>query len=111
MLKSLEKKCDTILAVVQGIFKKISNSQLENVVNLLVNKVDDLIRSVRDIGLHDIYSEILDTNEVCKYLKLSSRTVQMLRTSGDIKYFQVGGKILYKKSELDEFLENYRVGK
>jgi len=59
----------------------------------------------------DINTEILETEQACEYLKLSKRTVQILRDKGEIKFSQYGSKILYKRSDLERFIDSCRVGK
>ena len=82
-----------------------------NVLDKILTEMKSLNEFVRESKVQNINEEVLDTHQAAEYLKISERTVQTLRNSGDIKYFQCGGKILYKKSELEKFLENYRVGK
>ena len=49
----------------------------------------------------------LTSEEVCKLLHLSSRTLQEYRDSGTIAYYKIGGKILYKQSDIQAMLERY----
>ena len=49
----------------------------------------------------------LTSEEVCKLLRLSSRTLQEYRDSGTIAYYKIGGKILYKQSDIQAMLESY----
>ena len=47
----------------------------------------------------------LTSEEVCKLLRLSSRTLQEYRDSGTIADHKIGGKILYKQSDIQAMLE------
>ena len=49
----------------------------------------------------------LTSEEVCKLLRLSSRTLQEYRDSGTIAYYKIGGKILYKQSDIQAMLERH----
>ena len=49
----------------------------------------------------------LTREEVCKLLRLSSRTLQEYRDSGTIAYYKIGGKILYKQSDIQAMLERH----
>ena len=49
----------------------------------------------------------LTSEEVCKLLRLSSRTLQEYRDNGTIAYLKIGGKILYKQSDIQAMLERY----
>ena len=47
--------------------------------------------------------------EVSAWLKVSRRTLQDYRNTGMIAYYQLGGKILYKESDIERMLAaNYR---
>lgn len=50
----------------------------------------------------------LTDREVSDQLKLSRRTLQDYRTEGKIPYIHLGGKILYRESDVQKLLEiNY----
>jgi excisionase family DNA binding protein len=50
----------------------------------------------------------LTDREVSERLKVSRRTLQDYRTEGKIPYYQLGGKILYCKSDIEKMLnDNY----
>jgi excisionase family DNA binding protein len=48
----------------------------------------------------------LTDKEVSEKLKISRRTLQDYRTQGKIAYIQLGGKILYKESDIEKMLES-----
>ncbi|MDR0606151.1 MAG: helix-turn-helix domain-containing protein [Bacteroidales bacterium] len=50
----------------------------------------------------------LTDKEVSERLKVSRRTLQDYRTDGKIPYYQLGGKILYRESDIERMLnDNY----
>jgi excisionase family DNA binding protein len=50
----------------------------------------------------------LTDKEVSDRLKVSRRTLQDYRTEGKISYYQLGGKILYRESDIEKMLnDNY----
>lgn len=49
----------------------------------------------------------LTDREVSQRLKVSRRTLQDWRTNGQIDYITLGGKVLYKESEIQKMLEKY----
>ena len=58
--------------------------------------------------------ELLTDKEVAHLLKVSRRTLQDYRTNGILPYTQVGGKILYRTSDIErtlmkEYKEAYRL--
>lgn len=48
----------------------------------------------------------LDTEDVCKVLKVTKRTIQKYRDTLILPYSQVGKKILYKQSDIQKLLES-----
>ena len=49
----------------------------------------------------------LTDREVSGRLKVSRRTLQEWRTNGQISYITLGGKVLYRESEIQRMLERY----
>jgi len=50
----------------------------------------------------------LTDKEVSVILKISRRTLQEYRNEGRIAYYMIGGKILYKESDIEKMLnDNY----
>ena len=53
--------------------------------------------------------ELLTDKEVSHLLKVSRRTLQDYRSNGILPYIQVGGKILYRASDIERTLmDGYR---
>ena len=46
----------------------------------------------------------LTDKEVSAWLKVSRRTMQDYRNNGMVSYFQLGGKILYKESDIEKLV-------
>ncbi len=51
----------------------------------------------------------LDNQEVCQLLKISKRTLQFYRDTKVISFSQIGHKIYYKKSAIEEMLEKHYI--
>ena len=64
--------------------------------------------SVKEVLLHFSQDRYLDRKEAASYTSLSTRNLEA-RLS-EIPHFRVGTKILFKKSELDRWLERFREG-
>ena len=47
---------------------------------------------------------ILSVNELCKYLGISRTTVWYLRKDGGLPFFRAGRRILFRKSDVDEWI-------
>lgn len=51
----------------------------------------------------------LTDKEVSAWLKVSRRTLQDYRNNGMVSYYQLGGKILYKESDIEKMvMDGYR---
>lgn len=48
----------------------------------------------------------VDSYEVCTFLKISDRTLQRLRSKGEIAYSTIRGRNFYKIGEIKRLLEN-----
>lgn len=49
------------------------------------------------------------SEEVCRLLMISKRTLQTYRDRGILPFAQVGRKIYYKASDIDEYLDNHYI--
>lgn len=53
--------------------------------------------------------QFLTDKEVSEKLKISRRTLQDYRTQGKLPYIHLGGKVIYRESDIEKLLEdNYR---
>lgn len=50
------------------------------------------------------YERFLTDKEVSAWLKVSRRTLQDYRNNGMVSYYQLGGKILYKESDIEKMV-------
>lgn len=48
--------------------------------------------------------ELMDNQDVLQALKISSRSLQRIRTSGQLPYYTIHGKIYYKLTEVNRFI-------
>jgi len=48
----------------------------------------------------------VDSHEVCKYLKISTRTLQRLRASRSVNYSLIRGKTFYRLSDIQRLLDD-----
>jgi len=108
-----------ILATIYGIDKKTLKST--NMNNEILTRdsqwiksffksskrmLDDIDLLVKNSKPHLNGERFLTDKEVSEKLKISRRTLQDYRTQGKIAYIQLGGKILYKESDIEKMLES-----
>lgn len=48
----------------------------------------------------------VDSQEVCRFLKISDRTLQRLRTNGQITHTNLGGKYYYQISQIKKLMKD-----
>jgi len=69
---------------------------------------EQTVISVQEVLLYFSQDRYLDKREAVAYLCLSTRNLEARLP--EIPHFRVGKKILFKKSELDRWMETYREG-
>ena len=78
-----------------------------------IGKLDALLEGIERMGAGHKASpsneQFLTDKEVSAWLKVSRRTLQDYRNNGMIAYYQLGGKILYKESDIERMvMSGYR---
>lgn len=76
----------------------------EKTIKEIENFVDSIHTLIQDTSRKQ-KSEWLDSQEVCSLLKISPRTLQNLRDTGQIAYSQLEKKIYYKKEDIHKYIE------
>ncbi|WP_346070308.1 helix-turn-helix domain-containing protein [Sphingobacterium siyangense] len=71
----------------------------------LRNRIEEILKNYRPVMNGEIY---LSGEDVCRLLHLSKRTLQQYRDDKILPYIQIGGKIIYKETDILNMLEqNY----
>ena len=76
-----------------------------------IGKLDALLEGIErmDTSCKLSNEQFLTDKEVSAWLKVSRRTLQDYRNNGMIAYYQLGGKILYKESDIEKLvMSGYR---
>jgi excisionase family DNA binding protein len=74
-------------------------------IKALREDVATILEHYRPVMNGDIY---LSGDEVCALLHISKRTLQQYRDDGLLPYIQIGGKIIFRQSDIIRILEqNY----
>lgn len=72
------------------------------------NRIQDLkeiLKSLKTYQLRSLQNEqYITDSELAEKLKLSKRTLSEYRCNGILPYYQIGKKILYKESDIEELL-------
>lgn len=81
-----------------------------DIINELISKVDNIASKLENpADKYPMKERWLDIQETCMLLKLSKRTLQAYRDNGILSFSQIGGKIYFKVSDLEEHLKNHYV--
>lgn len=75
----------------------------------LMNKLDTIEQKITQSS-QDHEDLWWDNEQLCKYMNISTRTLQAYRDSGVIKYSQYGAKIWCRYQDVQSFLNEHRVG-
>lgn len=77
----------------------------QEMITQLRNRIESILKNYRPVMNGEIY---LSGEDVCKLLHISKRTLQQYRDDNILPYIQIGGKIIYKESDILTILEqNY----
>ncbi|MCW2259798.1 MULTISPECIES: helix-turn-helix domain-containing protein [Sphingobacterium] len=71
----------------------------------LRNRIEEILKNYRPVMNGEIY---LSGEDVCRLLHISKRTLQQYRDDNILPFIQIGGKIIFKESDILIVLEqNY----
>ncbi|WP_134091129.1 helix-turn-helix domain-containing protein [Olivibacter sp. XZL3] len=74
----------------------------------LRTRMELILENFRPVFNGEIY---LSGEDVCKLLHISKRTLQQYRDDSILPYIQIGGKIIYKESDILTLLEQNYIAK
>jgi excisionase family DNA binding protein len=78
--------------------------------NNIIDKLDSLEKKVETFyqkNASPLEDKWLDNQDVCQLLHISKRTLQQYRTNKVLPFSQVGSKIYYKASDINEYLRKH----
>jgi excisionase family DNA binding protein len=71
-------------------------------------KLDGLMQKIENLnGSSSLSSTWITTRQLAEHLGLSTAAITNLRGK-KIPFYKIGGRILFKREEVDEFIENTR---
>lgn len=77
----------------------------QEMITQLRNRIEDILKNYRPIMNGEIY---MSGEDVCWLLHISKRTLQQYRDDNVLPFIQIGGKVIYKESDILMTLErNY----
>ncbi len=80
--------------------------QTQHLGEVILLTKDDLRVLLMDLSVNKKY---LTTAEAAEYLRISERNLRNLIKQNKVPFYKLEGKILFKTSELDKFIEKNKV--
>lgn len=80
----------------------------QEMITQLRSRIEQILRNYRPVMNGEIY---LSGEDICRLLHISKRTLQQYRDDNILPYIQIGGKIIYKESDIMTVLEQNYVPK
>lgn len=79
--------------------------ETQEIIIQLRSRIEEILKNYRPVMNGEIF---LSGEDVCKLLHISKRTLQQYRDDNILPYIQIGGKIIYKETDILTILEqNY----
>lgn len=72
-------------------------------IDRMVEKIEGLSKNCRPVLNGERF---LTDNELSTILKISRRTLQEYRDEGRLSYIRLGGKVLYRESDIERMLQD-----
>ena len=74
----------------------------------LMERINEFLERQQESDKRTPLADWLDNSDVMRALNISQRTLQTLRTNGTLPYSQIGGKLYYKRADIEALLDrNY----
>lgn len=84
---------------------------MENPFELILEKLESIehqLQQLQEENKAGISDTIMDMNEICSYIKYQKTSIYGLIQKKKIPYIKAGGRILFRKSEIDNWLDKGR---
>jgi excisionase family DNA binding protein len=86
-------------------------SELQFLIQNSVNKAFIEFQSTNETFKKPPENEFLNFSQTCEYLGLAAATLYTKTSSGSISFYRTGKKLIFKKSELEEFITTTKLNK
>lgn len=76
----------------------------------ILNNLNEIKENIKHKSKQSPLSETwLDIQETCQLLKISKRTLQAYRDNGILPFSQIGGKIYFRASDIEDHLQKHYI--
>ena len=73
------------------------------------SQMENISKQLNDIVSNKRINRMMTVKETCKYLNISTRTLQVYRDQGLIDFIQVGRKVNFRSGDVEKFLEGFHI--
>ena len=90
--------------------KSITEAGTKEIIDVprLMERLNEFLDIQQESASRTPLAQWLDNSDVMRALNISQRTLQTLRTNGTLPYSQIGGKLYYKRADIEALLDrNY----
>ena len=89
-LLEIESKMDSLKTTVEGFESKL---------DFIIENFQDILKG----------QEVMNTQELCEYLKQGKSVVERLRQNGELTYIKVGKSYLYTRKDIEAYFDRNRI--
>ena len=84
----------------------VTREELDQMAKSIITAIKEILQDSGKSNNTKLYTN----TEACQYLNICSKTLQNYRDNGLIEFTQIGRKIFYLQSDLNNFILNYKKG-
>lgn len=89
---------------------EIEENKFDKNMDRLHSRLDEVIKHLQ--AKNKLGGEtVLDNQDVCMLFKLTPRSLQRYRSSGDLPFIRIGGKPFYYESDVHRFIQSRKLNK
>ena len=91
----------------------VDNYEFKDWMQKLLDKLDEVGKDVKSLQTNPEVmpnDKLLDNQDLCLLFKVSTRTLQRLRSKKLLPFMMISGKAYYRASDVREFIRNVRCG-
>ena len=90
--------------------KSITEAGTKEIIDVhrLMERLNEFLDIQQESASRTPLAQWLDNSDVMRALNISQRTLQTLRANGTLPYFQICGKVYYRRADIETLLDrNY----
>ena len=72
----------------------------------LIERLNEYLDRQQESASRTPLAEWMDNSDVMRALNISQRTLQTLRSNGMLPYSQIGGKLYYRRADIETLLDS-----